>query len=50
MGLVYYDAGEKLEFRIINSSGSDPTIAYGDLTNLNSTLFCQKISSSNVSV
>ena len=50
MGLVYFDAGERLEFRILNSAGDDPIIPYGDLRVLNSTLFCQKISSNNVVV
>lgn len=50
MGLVYYDAGEKLEFRILNHTGSETTIEYGDLSILNSTLFCHKISSNNVLV
>ena len=50
MGMVYFNANERLEFRILNSSNGEPTIADGDLRVLNSTLFCQKISSNNVLV
>jgi len=48
MGLVHFDSLERLEFRILNSSGNEPTIADGDLRILNSTLFVQQISSTNV--
>jgi len=48
MGLVHFDAGERLEFKILNSAGNEPSIADGDLRVLNSTLFVQQISSSNV--
>ncbi len=47
MGLVYYDANDRLEFRITDSGGQEPTIADGDLRVLNSTLFVQQISSTN---
>ena len=48
MGLVHFDAGERLEFKILNSAGNEPNIADGDLRVLNSTLFVQQISSTNV--
>jgi len=48
MGLVHFDSGERLEFKILNSAGNEPTIIDGDLRILNSTLFVQQISSTNV--
>ena len=48
--LIYFDAGDKLEFSILDNGRNPLIVSSGDLTVLNSILFTQLISTENILV
>ena len=49
-GLIYFDAGDKLEFTILDNGGDPLVVSLNDLTVLNSVLFTQLVSTLNILV